>query len=158
MVIVGLAALGLSIPSLVGMTIPFVVVMKLVEDDFPRARDKAALALLALWAWAYLPIAHHYFWRRGGILTYGVVAHGVVAALLAFFTLLVCVKNERKPQPEPAARAVSLGEERHCYLHQDRESWIRCSRCERFVCVECMQTAVSGFECPDCSLAAGSHR
>ncbi|MFI6583335.1 rhomboid family intramembrane serine protease [Embleya sp. NPDC050493] len=37
-----------------------------------------------------------------------------------------------------------------CYRHPDRETNIRCTRCERPVCGDCMVSASVGFQCPDC--------
>ncbi|KRA39113.1 MULTISPECIES: rhomboid family intramembrane serine protease [unclassified Nocardioides] len=37
-----------------------------------------------------------------------------------------------------------------CYRHPDRESWIRCQRCERSICPDCMSDAAVGFQCPEC--------
>jgi membrane associated rhomboid family serine protease len=37
-----------------------------------------------------------------------------------------------------------------CYRHGDRETWIRCGRCERPICPECMIPAAVGFQCPEC--------
>ncbi|MGW0992299.1 rhomboid family intramembrane serine protease [Streptomyces sp. NPDC002520] len=37
-----------------------------------------------------------------------------------------------------------------CYRHPDRETGVRCTRCERPVCPECMVSASVGFQCPDC--------
>jgi membrane associated rhomboid family serine protease len=37
-----------------------------------------------------------------------------------------------------------------CYRHPDRETGIRCVRCERPICPECMISASVGFQCPEC--------
>jgi membrane associated rhomboid family serine protease len=37
-----------------------------------------------------------------------------------------------------------------CYRHPDRESYIRCQRCERTICPDCMRDAAVGFQCPTC--------
>ncbi|MEV5683625.1 rhomboid family intramembrane serine protease [Streptomyces sp. NPDC052164] len=37
-----------------------------------------------------------------------------------------------------------------CYRHPDRETGIRCTRCDRPICTECMVNASVGFQCPDC--------
>lgn len=36
-----------------------------------------------------------------------------------------------------------------CYRHPDRETHIRCARCARPICPECMIPASVGFQCPD---------
>ncbi|HEX7739875.1 MAG TPA: rhomboid family intramembrane serine protease [Marmoricola sp.] len=38
----------------------------------------------------------------------------------------------------------------HCYRHPDRETWIRCQRCDRPICPDCMESAAVGFQCPSC--------
>jgi membrane associated rhomboid family serine protease len=38
----------------------------------------------------------------------------------------------------------------HCYRHPDRETYIRCTRCERPICPDCMNEASVGFHCPEC--------
>ncbi|MET7365603.1 rhomboid family intramembrane serine protease [Streptomyces sp. NPDC005566] len=37
-----------------------------------------------------------------------------------------------------------------CYRHPGRETGIRCVRCERPICTECMISASVGFQCPEC--------
>lgn len=37
-----------------------------------------------------------------------------------------------------------------CYRHPKRESYIRCTRCDRPICPECMIVASVGHQCPEC--------
>ncbi|MGQ0846736.1 MAG: rhomboid family intramembrane serine protease [Sporichthyaceae bacterium] len=37
-----------------------------------------------------------------------------------------------------------------CYRHPDRETYVRCGRCERYICPDDMVSASVGFQCPEC--------
>ena len=38
-----------------------------------------------------------------------------------------------------------------CYRHPDREAYVRCQRCERFVCPDCQVASSVGVLCPECA-------
>ncbi len=44
------------------------------------------------------------------------------------------------PPPPPA----------FCYRHPDRPTYVRCTRCNRFICGECMHSAAVGHQCAEC--------
>ncbi|HEX6967654.1 MAG TPA: rhomboid family intramembrane serine protease [Micromonosporaceae bacterium] len=37
-----------------------------------------------------------------------------------------------------------------CYRHTSRETWVRCVRCNRPICPDCMHDAAVGHQCPEC--------
>jgi len=37
-----------------------------------------------------------------------------------------------------------------CYRHPKRETYVRCTRCERPICPDCMNDASVGHQCPEC--------
>ncbi|MEV1143678.1 rhomboid family intramembrane serine protease [Micromonospora sp. NPDC049799] len=49
------------------------------------------------------------------------------------------------PSDPPAAETPTT-----CFRHPRRETYVRCSRCDRYICPDCMREAPVGFRCPVC--------
>ncbi|CAJ1505993.1 rhomboid family intramembrane serine protease [[Mycobacterium] kokjensenii] len=43
-----------------------------------------------------------------------------------------------------------------CYRHPDRATALRCTRCDRYICADCMRTAAVGQHCVDCAQAGAA--
>jgi membrane associated rhomboid family serine protease len=50
------------------------------------------------------------------------------------------------PQPDAGAPA----EVPTCYRHPGRETHVRCTRCDRYICPDCMREAAVGHQCVEC--------
>ncbi|MGD8455656.1 MAG: hypothetical protein PVF83_04660 [Anaerolineales bacterium] len=37
-----------------------------------------------------------------------------------------------------------------CYRHPNRETNLRCNRCDRYICPACAKRTPTGYRCPDC--------
>ena len=37
-----------------------------------------------------------------------------------------------------------------CYRHPDRQTYVRCARCQRYICPDCMRSAAVGHQCVEC--------
>lgn len=51
---------------------------------------------------------------------------------------------------EGANPADAAGQTPVCYRHPGRETYVRCGRCERYICPDDMISAAVGFQCPEC--------
>ena len=56
--------------------------------------------------------------------------------------------SDERPTTRPDTEGVSGPPV--CFRHADRETYLRCSRCDRSICTDCMVAAPVGFQCPEC--------
>jgi hypothetical protein len=54
----------------------------------------------------------------------------------------------------PDATSLADGERLFCYRHRDRETWIRCGRCDQPICPSCAMQGPVGFRCRECGTPA----
>jgi hypothetical protein len=59
-------------------------------------------------------------------------------------------------ETSPAAPVEDDGEPvaLHCYRHPDRETWVRCGRCDQPICSRCAMQGPVGFRCRQCGRPA----
>lgn len=55
-----------------------------------------------------------------------------------------------QPPVPPAPGQPGAGAVPTCYRHPDRETYVRCQRCERSICPDCMREAAVGHQCVEC--------
>ncbi len=53
--------------------------------------------------------------------------------------------STQPPTPAQGSEAVPT-----CYRHPDRETYVRCQRCDRPICPDCMREAAVGHQCVEC--------
>ncbi|MBP2706279.1 rhomboid family intramembrane serine protease [Microbispora sp. RL4-1S] len=53
--------------------------------------------------------------------------------------------SQPPPSTPPGSEAVPT-----CYRHPERETYVRCQRCERPICPDCMREAAVGHQCVEC--------
>jgi membrane associated rhomboid family serine protease len=54
------------------------------------------------------------------------------------------------PPVPPAEQSAQPAAVPVCYRHPKRETYVRCVRCERYICPDCMHEASVGHQCPEC--------
>ncbi|WP_131738795.1 rhomboid family intramembrane serine protease [Actinomadura roseirufa] len=57
------------------------------------------------------------------------------------------MSTESSPAPETSVPT--------CYRHPGRETYVRCTRCDRYICPDCMRDAAVGHQCVECVAEGG---
>lgn len=57
---------------------------------------------------------------------------------------------DRAPEQGPPDEGAPSAQVPVCYRHPGRETYIRCQRCGRSICPDCMHDAAVGVQCPEC--------
>ncbi|MFA1540293.1 rhomboid family intramembrane serine protease [Actinomadura monticuli] len=52
------------------------------------------------------------------------------------------MSTDHSPAPETSVPT--------CYRHPGRETYVRCTRCDRYICPDCMRDAAVGHQCVEC--------
>ncbi|WUH99323.1 rhomboid family intramembrane serine protease [Spirillospora sp. NBC_00431] len=52
------------------------------------------------------------------------------------------MSTDQSPAPETSVPT--------CYRHPGRETYVRCNRCDRYICPDCMRDAAVGHQCVEC--------
>jgi hypothetical protein len=58
------------------------------------------------------------------------------------------------PSAPAIDEASGTGETLHCYRHPDRETWVKCGRCDRPICPRCAIQGPVGLRCKQCGKPA----
>jgi hypothetical protein len=83
-----------------------------------------------------------------------VAPDGKTIALGDLLAITIRAGNQGRGMGESHAMPVPVeaDDRMFCYRHPDRETWVRCGRCDRPICVKCSIQGPVGFRCRDCGL------
>jgi hypothetical protein len=58
--------------------------------------------------------------------------------------------NEDQPMSELELQPAAADETTYCAVHPDRETSLRCNKCERYMCAACAVQTPVGYRCREC--------